>query len=85
MDEAGVISRLIAAAEDWGFQRFGKPMKALKSTGLEEHGDGSATITVDLYEAQQTPASDTQPERVTCITTLERDGRISCYSPTNGR
>ena len=81
MDEASLISRLVGAAEEWGLQRFGKPMKALRSTGLEEHDDGSATITVDLYAAQQTSASDNEPARVTCITTLEPDGRISCYSP----
>ncbi len=85
MDEASLISRLVGAAEEWGLQRFGKPMKALRSTGLEEHGDGSTTITVDLYEAQQTATSSTQPARVTCITTLEPDGRISCYSPTDPR
>ncbi len=85
MDEAGLIARLVGAAEEWGLQRFGKPMKALRSTGLEEHTDGSTTITVDLYEAQQTPESGTQPTRVTCITTLEPDGQISCYSPRDGQ
>ncbi len=80
MDEPRLMQRLVRAAEDWGLRSFGKQMKALSSTALEQHADGSVAVTIDLYAAQDDAETGSEPDTVTCITTLEPDGRISCVT-----
>ena len=79
MDNTDVMRRLVQAAEAWGRQRLGKQMRALTSLGPEAGADGSVSLTVDLYPVEDTTGAAAE-RPVTCITTLEPDGTISCFT-----
>ncbi|GAC1563528.1 MAG: hypothetical protein NVS2B7_37490 [Herpetosiphon sp.] len=75
-EEAGVLRRLVAAAEAWSRQRGQGPVQAEGDSGLECCADGSVRTTVEL-----------QPMRpgavrihVRCLVTLEPDGTLACVA-----
>ena len=80
MTEGDLVTRMLRAAEAWGRRRYGKEMRALTHKGPEQLEDGAVTATVDLYYVRDPSEAAAQTEPVTCVTTLEPDGTVSCFS-----
>ena len=74
MTEAGLIGRLVQAAEEWARRRYGQDVLVIANHEPERADDGRLQAVVELMRS--TRSGRLQPAR--CIATLEPDGTISC-------
>ncbi len=78
--QAGFLTRALRAAEAWARERTGREMTVRAYSDPERRENGSVTTTVELCCAESSPDASTLQEPVFCITTLEPDGTLSCFS-----
>jgi hypothetical protein len=76
MTEAGLIGRLVQAAEEWARRRYRQDVFVIANHEPERDEDGRLQTVVELIRS--TPSGKMQPAR--CIATLEPDGTISCFA-----
>lgn len=76
MTEAGLITRLLQAAEDWGRRRYHEPVAVVGHSGPDCCADGAIRAEVELAAGH--PGK--RPRRTRCIVTLEVDGTLSCWA-----
>jgi hypothetical protein len=74
MTEAGLITRLMQAAEEWGRRRYHQEVVVVEHKEPECCPDGRMSAVIELDTAKGKHRA--QPVR--CIATMELDGTISC-------
>jgi hypothetical protein len=83
MDQEHMLQRMRRAAEEWGRQRWGRPVVVQSCGEPCRAEDGCTTCEVEL---QLAPPSDSSKRRkargqsARCLVTLEPDGSLGCFS-----
>jgi hypothetical protein len=80
MTQAGLITRLMQAAEEWTRKRYGREVVVVSHGDAERYADGRIQAVVEL----DTLKTGERPRRVRCIATLEPDGTVSCLGEGKG-
>lgn len=74
MTQAGLISRLVQAAEEWTRGRYRQDVVAIDHSDPACCEDGCLQTVVEL----ETSPHAGRRQRIRCIATLEPDGTVSC-------
>jgi hypothetical protein len=74
MTQAGLIARLVQAAETWGYRRYQQEVVVVEQSQPECCPDGRMKTEIELEPVKGGQGG----RRLRCIATLELDGTVSC-------